>query len=203
VERILGLFFVFAAMLVYIWRVRDAAPEAALLIALPIVHSFLADRIGLGELGLLPSSFRSGAFATFSLVLPFVALLFVVGAFVRPFGEDAFGRAVASFIVYLPWAFLQQVVLNGYFANHIHAAMGRRTLFTTLLSGILFGILHAPNPLMMLVTSTNSVVGVWLFLRYRNIYWLALAHALVGVTIREFLPFEWHHDLDIGPDFRR
>ncbi|MFO7691683.1 MAG: hypothetical protein R6V57_01235 [Vicinamibacterales bacterium] len=90
---------------------------------------------------------------------------------------------------YVPWALLQQWVLLAYFNTRIRKAVppagwgGLPGPFIAAgLTGVAFGSMHWPDAPLASLTCVAGVVSGWLFLRdrSRNLFLLALAHALAG-----------------------
>jgi|SRR3989344_3039156 len=107
---------------------------------------------------------------------------------------------LAGVLKYYLWALFQQLCLNGYFANGIYACTKNHRL-TVFLSAILFAVIHLPNPALTVAGFFGGLASAHFFLINRNLYPLALGHALLGTSIRYFLPFSWHNNLTIGHGF--
>ena len=71
--------------------------------------------------------------------------------------------------------------------------MRRRT--AVVISAILFAIAHIPNPLLVPVTLVWGAISSVVFLRYRNLYALALAHAIFGMCIAVTVPNRIHRHM--------
>lgn len=97
---------------------------------------------------------------------------------------------------YFFWALLQQLWLCGYFASRIQAVLNDNRK-TVVITGVLFAIVHFPNPVLTLITFFGGMLSAYFFLRVKNLYALALAHGILGPSIRLFLDYT----LRIGPRF--
>ena len=62
----------------------------------------------------------------------------------------------------------------------------------------LFSAAHLPNPLLTPVTLLWGFAACLLFLRYRNLYPLALAHAILGIAIAITIPGPVDHNMRVG-----
>ena len=62
----------------------------------------------------------------------------------------------------------------------------------------LFAFAHLPNPILTPVTLIWGLPPCWLFLRYRNLYTLALAHAIFGICIATTVPGPITHHMKVG-----
>jgi len=107
--------------------------------------------------------------------------------------------AITVFIGYYFWALLQQLWMNGYFINRIGSKING--IKTRSITALLFAIIHLPNPTLFIATFIGGYLSAYYWQRNRNLYPLALFHALLAVTIKYFLPYEWHHNLTIGYGF--
>lgn len=113
---------------------------------------------------------------------------------IRPLG---FVQAMQSLAVYLPWGLLQQYLLNGYFLRRFEAGLSRNP--AGILTAALFCLAHSPNWLLMLVTAVAAPAAIWVYRRYRNLYFLGLAHALIGFALFMVVPDSVSHHLRVGP----
>ena len=68
-----------------------------------------------------------------------------------------------------------------------------------LLSALFFSGAHLPNWFLMLVTPVAGYAAIWVYRRYRNLYFLGLAHATIGTLLFLTVPDSWSHHLNIGP----
>ena len=67
-----------------------------------------------------------------------------------------------------------------------------------LASAGLFALAHLPNPILAPVTLLWGFVACLLFLRYRNLYTLGMAHAVFGITIAICIPGPVIHNMRVG-----
>ena len=105
--------------------------------------------------------------------------------------------ALASWAVYVPWGVFQQYTLNGYFLSRFDAVAGRRA--ASLISAALFCGVHAPNWFLMLMAFPAGYCATRIYRRYRNLYFLGLAHATVGFLLFLVVPDSISHHLRVGP----
>jgi|SRR3989344_3849063 len=155
-------------------------------------------------------NFRPAGTRNDYLILGFVFLFFwrAIGLAAEIWNPDfwnqpafllKFGKRV---LPYFFWAFFQQLCLCGYFVNRLNK-MFNNPRRTTIVSGILFAIVHLPNPVLVPATLIGGLISAHLFQKTRNLYLLALLHAILAVMILYALPVTWHHHLRIGPGFYR
>lgn len=118
----------------------------------------------------------------------------------RPdFAEKFFNQ----FRGYILWAFAQQMLLLGYFANRLEGLLKDKRR-AAVAAGLLFAIAHIPNPVLMPVTAFFGGAGVWFFLKSRNAYLATLFHALLGTAVKYLLANPLlDHGMRVGPGFWR
>jgi membrane protease YdiL (CAAX protease family) len=103
---------------------------------------------------------------------------------------------------YFAFCVLQQVALNSLLSNRAYF-LTKRTPIAAMIAGIIFAVLHWPNPVLMSATFVAGFAMSWLFLRERNIVPLAVWHMLLGVLVGWSMPIAWHHGLRVGPGYYR
>src|SRR5581483_8526485 len=116
-----------------------------------------------------------------------------------PRGPLAF---VATYCAYAVWSGVQQLLLQGVFLqrllrlipNSIHAAFAASLLFATA---------HLPSVILTPMTLIWGFVACLVFLRYRNLYSLALAHAILGIAVAVTIPGPVDHNMRVGLGYVR
>ncbi len=88
---------------------------------------------------------------------------------------------------YALWALMQQFILEVYVLLRF-LRLGLRRNPAIALATILFAAAHVPNPLLISLTLVWGALSCWLFLRYRSLYALALAHGILGMTLAVTVP---------------
>lgn len=109
--------------------------------------------------------------------------------------------AALSFSLYLPWGYFQQYLLNGYLLNRLDTTLSPAKSAATASS--LFALAHLPNWFLMAATPVFGCAANVVYRRHRNLYFLGLAHALLGFTIFIAAPDSLIHRLRIGPGWFR
>lgn len=97
---------------------------------------------------------------------------------------------------YSLWAFMQEFLLLNFVLRHLLRLLpGKKA---ALMAAGLFALAHLPNPILTLATLLWGFAAGWLFLRYRSIYTLALAHAILGICIATTIPSPVTHHMKVG-----
>jgi len=99
--------------------------------------------------------------------------------------------------VYAVWALVQQFITLSFFFIRFERllASGTKAVVTT---ALLFSAVHLPNWVLLVATAMMGLVFAEIFRRYRNIYWLGVAHALLGIALAMALPDALHHQMNVG-----
>lgn len=190
---------VFALILLYIWRVRLFYPWRWLVIAGIVAASHWVRGEGAASLGLRWAEFRASLLRIGPWVGVLAALLVLGGASFGTINPVVLRRTPGSLAVYLVWGLLQQWVLNGYFLNRLlEAGAGRRA---PLIAALLFSAAHLPNGFLTAAALVGGYAASRLFLRYRSLWTLGLAHGLIGFLLNLVVPDEISGRFLVGPRY--
>ena len=194
------MLLVFSLIMVYIWWVRFRHPYSWIGILAVVIASHIYHRETLAELGFRwPGTGRT--FIEYSVPLGALALtLLALGIVFRSIRQVTWQGAVLSFALYCAWGLFQQYLLNGYFVNRIHDFFaGRKHAAVPILAALFFSLAHLPNWFLMLATLAGGYLCARIYLKYRNLYFLGVAHGIVGFLIYLFVPDTISHHLYVGP----
>jgi membrane protease YdiL (CAAX protease family) len=111
-----------------------------------------------------------------------------------PAGPVAF---IGTYCAYAIWTGVQQFLLQGFFLLRFLRVIPRPWLAALLAAG-LFAAAHLPNPVLTPITLIWGFVACLLFLRYRNLYPLMMAHAILGITVAMTVPGPVVHNMRVG-----
>lgn len=111
-----------------------------------------------------------------------------------PAGPVAF---IGTYCAYAIWTGVQQFLLQGFFLLRFLRVIPRAGLAALLAAG-LFAAAHLPNPVLTPITLIWGFVACLLFLRYRNLYPLMMAHAILGITVAMTVPGPVVHNMRVG-----
>jgi membrane protease YdiL (CAAX protease family) len=111
-----------------------------------------------------------------------------------PDGALAF---VATYCAYAIWTGVQQFLLQGVFLLRFLRLIPRPAA-AALAASALFAAAHLPNPVLTPITLLWGLAACLLFLRYRNIYPLMIAHAILGITVAMTVPGPVDHNMRVG-----
>ncbi len=140
-----------------------------------------------------------------------LALIVVAGHFFKPdfwSAENFWDKVYAK----LSWyCFLsgpgQQLLLHSFVTSQLYALFTkgsgnlqvdrRAALITSIIIGVMFFIVHIPNPKLMIVTPIAGAATAYIFLNCRNIFILGIAHGILGTALTYCLPLS----MRIGPHY--
>lgn len=167
-----------------------------------IIVLTLASQSRTRALGLGTSGF-TGALIVVPLAAVVSAMVLLLAAYMgtlRPlYGASS---VFAHMLAYGVWALEQEFILNSFFYNRLEAAIGP-TRGAALLAALLFSMAHIPNPVLVPVTFVGGLLLVEAFRRWRNIYPLAIAHAMLGLTLAVSIPDPVMRHMRVGLAFLR
>lgn len=196
---------VFAAIMVYIWWGRDyyRSRWMYLLFLLPMLAGNLYYKEGLAEIGFNPAlGFKRCFRDCGERLMGLAGLLLYLVLFVER-REMTLVQAALGFSWCLLWAFGQQYVLNGFFVNRLLGFYGgdekETTAVAPLFAATLFSLAHLPNLFLMIVTFAGGLVCAKIFLKYRNLYFLAFAQAVISIELYWLVPDRISYGFRIGP----
>lgn len=103
----------------------------------------------------------------------------------------------SRFLLLPLWGLFQQYVLNGFINRRAQIALGQGAK-SVLLVGIVFSLLHLPNPLFGLLTLIGGIIWAATYQRQPNLVALALSHSLVSIALALILPGNVLNGLRVG-----
>ncbi len=109
--------------------------------------------------------------------------------------------SLKAFAVYLVWALIQQAVIGPFIANHLHTRCRLPKTTAAVLAGLVFGLLHFPNPLLMLLTTFAGTLWAWLWLETRLLLPLAISHATLALALFSLADHWWLVSGRVGIQF--
>lgn len=104
---------------------------------------------------------------------------------------------VRTYWGYALWTFVQQYLMLGFFLTRFKRLMGSGAR-AAVATAVIFALAHVPNPILAPLTLVWGLAACFLFLYYRNLYPLALAHAVLGITVAIAVPGPVVHNMRVG-----
>ena len=199
---LLEVMAVFAAIMLDIWWIRFHWPHFWIPLLAFVVSTHIARGETLRSLGLTSVGFVAGLRAAWPYVTLAAGSLILYGALagtLRPISMQIAGK---DLFLYCWWGLFQQYILNGYFLNRIRQVRDfGEPHRAALCAAILFSLIHLPNYALMIAALVGGYAAARVYLRYRNLFLLGLAHGLFGFLLFWTLPDSLTHHLYIGSRF--
>lgn len=104
---------------------------------------------------------------------------------------------VRHFGIYVVWAALQQLMLQCFVLARSVRLLPNATAAAAL-AAAMFATAHLPNPVLTVVTLVCGLASCLFFLHYRNLWPLAIAHAVLGIAIAITVPNSIDHNMCVG-----
>jgi membrane protease YdiL (CAAX protease family) len=104
---------------------------------------------------------------------------------------------VKRYWAYTIWAFLQQFLLLDFVLLRLLRLLPNRKS-AVIVAAVLFAFAHLPNPILTPATLIWGFAACMLFLQYRNVYTLAMVHAIFGICMAVTIPGPVDHNMRVG-----
>ncbi|KAA6458752.1 CPBP family intramembrane metalloprotease [Acidobacteria bacterium AB60] len=201
-RAILDIVLAYGLILATIWSPRPFQQWIYLLAAAWIVVSTARSFPGWNALG-----FRTGGFWRSSWVIAaailFAALATAAATRLHTLRQPVSGRSwIMTFGGYVVWSFAQQFLLQSYFLHRFRQLIPSQTKAALAAAGI-FAAAHLPNPILVPVTLIWGLCACFVFLRHRNLYPLAVTHAILGICVAVTVPGPLIHNMRVGLGYVR
>jgi hypothetical protein len=188
----------FVLIMAYIWWLRFRYPYAwvPMLLLIFALHQYRGETFA--TLG-----FKRGhpahALARLSAYLAVLAFtLLILGFGFGSIRAVPFEGAFLSLLLYCLWGLFQQYILNGYFVNRFSDFLPGHPQAIPLLAAAFFSLAHLPNWFLMIATA-GGYVCARIYLRYHNLYFLGMAHGVIGFLLYLVVPDTISHHMYLGP----
>jgi CAAX prenyl protease-like protein len=185
----------------FIWQLQDSYRYSWLVFPVWLIASFIGNKDTPQTLGWrvdnLWSATRRASMVFAPCALAIVATGFLLGGVHHTLQHVLLpGRSFG----YMAFCLLQQVGLSSLVTNRLLAATDS-PMRASLSAGLLFALLHWPNPVLVPLTFVGGVLMAWLFSKERNILPLVVWQTILGSLIWWAFPIAWHHSMRVGPGF--
>ena len=210
-REILELAIPYALILLVCWTTRPWQRLLWVIAAASIVAITCVSFDGRQAMGLRATNFFS-SFWVVGAALAAAAVAVTVAARLHTLhlpgspatGSGRWGGIPASLVLFVEtywgyalWAAVQQFLLQCFFLSRLRRLLPSARL-AAVAAAVIFALAHLPSPILASVTLLWGFAACLLFLRYRNLYTLALAHAILGITIAITIPGPVDHNMRVG-----
>jgi hypothetical protein len=189
----------FAAIQATLWSTGSLRTFFHLFAAVFIFGTTLLHRKQFASLGLRTtiSALKQSAW----IVWLSIAIAWVIAVTAHLAGTLHHGITLAGLgihlAVYSLWGLTQQFIAQSYFFLRFESLLGsgKRAVLPT---AVLFASAHLPNPVLLVATGLGGLALTEAFRRYRTLYTIAVAHAVIGVAITLCVPDDVHRHMRVG-----
>jgi Type II CAAX prenyl endopeptidase Rce1-like len=184
-----------AAVLAYIWIFRFRAPWTVWVLVAWAAIAYMVHRETLDS-----SGFSMGVFlrAVVDWRYLWPAALLALGLVLQQRLADP--QLLLRGVIYFAWCCVQQAVYQNLVYRRVRSSTGPGPP-AWMLSGMIFGIVHWPNPVLVPATAVWGAVSSYLFERWPSVVALALVQFLCSSLLYELTPWGWHHGFRVGPRY--
>jgi membrane protease YdiL (CAAX protease family) len=175
-------------------RIVFAIPVAVAIVFMGLSHYYRGETLRL--LGFRWDNFFR---ASQVLLLPTIAMVAIVILLAWWFSGSGFAiRSLRPRYLLLPlWALFQQYALQGFINRRIQMGL-EQGYRTSLVVGLLFGLVHLPNPLLSLFTFLGGVIWADAYRRVPNLFALAASHTVASLALALTFPPGVINSLRVG-----
>ena len=193
---------VFVLLEFVLWApTRDMRNRWAVITMTIFLVLVLIDRPSLQRLGLrLPKTFGASLVLgiSFATIILSAALVHWAGGEIP---ANQTWPALQSVWGYVIWALIQEFMLQSFFFNRFEELYGGSA--AVWIAATLFAAAHLPSPILTTATLIGALFFCEMFRRYRSIYPLGVAHAMLGLSIFLITPDSLLHHMRVGIGYLR
>jgi len=195
-RALLEVAIVYALLEAALWSRGSAQIGWAIAMLLWVAYSSLRSHRSAAELGIGKAGLRQSLWIVPSAICLSAAMLaaaYVAGSL---HGLTGARTPLWHSLLYLVWALVQEYLTMSFIFIRMEDTI--RSSPAILVTAVLFSLAHIPNAVLISATLLMGLVFCWLFRRFRNIYALAVAHALFGLTLSVTLSPALTHNMRVG-----
>lgn len=188
---------IYALILIVIWTPRPW--QAALWVVASAIMIYIAwlSFEGLRPMGLCTANLVRSLWAVaFAMGVAGIAVMLAVRMHTLHIPETPW-LCLRKYGLYVLWAAVQQIILQWFFLARARRLLPDAASAAALTAG-LFAVAHLPNPVLTLITLVFGLASCLFFLHYRNLVPLAIAHAILGISIGITIPGAIDHNMRVG-----
>jgi membrane protease YdiL (CAAX protease family) len=188
---------IYGLILLVIWTPRPWQEPLGGLAAISIIAVIAVSYEGMRPMGLCTVNLVKSLWGVALAMTIALLAVWVAGRMHTLHVESSPSWALRNYGAYAVWAGLQQFFLQCFFLPRALRLL-RNAPAAAAVSAVLFAIAHLPNPLLTLITLFCGLASCLFFLRYKNLWPLALAHAILGISIAVTIPGSLDHNMHVG-----
>lgn len=194
---LLEIFIPYVLILGVIWTPRPIQKWLWILAAAVVVIITVISWPGLDALGLRRKNFLRSFW-----IVPAAMAAATIGVVVAGHLHTLYRHGgplwlIENYWLYAVWSFAQQFLLQSFFLVRFLRVLPRKWMAVLAAAG-LFSLAHMPSYILVPATIFWGFCSCLLFIRYRNLFPLAAAHAILGIMIAITIPGAVDHNMRVG-----
>ncbi len=187
----------FGLILIVIWTPRPWQGYFWVITAATVLSLIAASFDGFHALGLRTRNLVQSLWVVGAALLCAGCAVLAAARLHTLHGPTQLRPLVQSYWPYVLSSMLQQLLLQGFFLARLTRLIPRPH-YAVLAAAALFAVAHLPNPILTVLTMVWGSLACYLFMQYRNLYTLAVAHAILGITISLAIPGPMIRNMRVG-----
>jgi membrane protease YdiL (CAAX protease family) len=199
---LLEIFIPYALILGVIWTPRPIQKWLWILAAAVIIIISVISWPGCDALGLRRKNFLRSLWIVGAAMAAATIAVAVAGHLHTLVLHGGPVWLIENYWLYAVWSFAQQFLLQSFFLVRFLRLL-HRPWIAALVATVLFSAAHIPSFVLVPCTLLWGFAACLLFIRYRNLYPLAIAHAVLGITIAITIPGTVDHNMRVGLGYLR
>jgi membrane protease YdiL (CAAX protease family) len=109
---------------------------------------------------------------------------------------------VKTFWGYAIWSYAQQFMLLDFFLAR-SLRLTSKSIYAVCAAAGVFSLVHLPNPALVPLTAIWGFAACLIYLKYRNLWTMGMAHAIFGIAVAVTLPATVTHNMRVGLGYMR
>ncbi len=199
---LLEIFIPYALILGVIWTPRPIQTWLWIIAAVVVVLITVFSWPGLDAVGLRRKNFLRSLWIVGAAMVAATMAVALAGHLRTLYLHGGPVWLVENYWAYAIWSFAQQFLLQCFFLVRLLRLIPRKWL-AALAAAAMFSAAHIPSLVLIPATIVWGFAACLLFIRYRNLYPLAIAHAILGITIAITIPGAVDHNMRVGLGYLR
>ena len=187
----------YTLILIVIWTPRPWQKIIYFVAAAFIILATSISFPGVKAMGLRPKNAVRSLWVVAAALLAAAISIAIAGRMHTLHGPTSPSMFIRRYAGYILFACVQQALLQDFFLLRFLRLIRSPQAAAVAAAGI-FSLAHLPNPILTLVTFVWGLIACLLFWRYRNLYVLAVAHSILGVTLAMSIPGPVIHNMRVG-----
>ena len=201
-RNLLEIFIPYALILGVIWTPRPIQKWLWILAAAVIIVVTIVSWPGLDAMGIRRKNFIRSIWIVPAAMAAATIAVVVAGHLKTLYLHGGPLWLFENYWLYAIWACAQQFLLQSFFLVRFLRVLPRPWM-AALAAALLFSMAHMPSDILVPAALCWGFGACLLFVHYRNLYPIAVAHAILGIMIAITIPGTVDHNMRVGLGYLR